>query len=67
MLVVALVTAAAVAVGSDHGGGRDWKAQGNVGNDQGSVVVRTECGSEQRRLRLGLRATAEASLGEGEI
>ena len=26
LVVAALVTAAAVAVGSDHGGGSDWKA-----------------------------------------
>ena len=30
----------------------------------GSVVVRTGCGSEQRRLRLGLRATAKAGRGK---
>ena len=62
--MVALVTATAVALSSDHGGGRDWKAQGNVGSDQGSVVVRTECGSEHRRLRLELRATAKAGRGK---
>ena len=44
--------------------GRYGARRDDGGSDQGSVVVRTGCGSEQRRLRRGLRAKAKAGRGK---